>query len=272
MESIERFKTVAFCEINDFCQRVLASHWPGIPIFGDIRELTKQSLEEEGIESGAIDMVCGGFPCQPFSVAGKRRGKEDDRYLWPEMLRIIKEVRPRWVLGENVVGIVNVALDTVLSNLEAEGYETTAFIVPACAVGAPHRRDRVWIVANGNGKGLEERKSFRGHNDQKQPATKRSGLSREHRPDDHRRVPQSGLGMHFDGLSSRLAEHGWPAPCGCDQYPWEPPRMTAENIPYRKQKLQALGNAVIPQVVREIGRAILHANKQYGTLTNSPTR
>lgn len=96
-----------------------------------------------------VDVVSGGFPCQPFSVAGKRRGKEDDRFLWPEMLRIIKELRPAWVVGENVAGIISMAIDQVLSDLESIGYTCQAFVIPACAVDAPHRRDRCAIVAYG---------------------------------------------------------------------------------------------------------------------------
>ena len=122
------FQTVGQCEWADYPTKVLEKHWPDVPRWRDIRTLT------------------GGFPCQPFSVAGKRRGKEDDRYLWPEMLRVISEFRPAWVVGENVAGIVNMALDTVLSDLEGIGYETRTFIIPACAVDAPHRRDRVCIV------------------------------------------------------------------------------------------------------------------------------
>ena len=134
------------CEWAYYPTKVLEKHWPDVPRWRDIRTLTKESFyERTGLRT--VDIVSGGFPCQPFSVAGKRNGKNDDRYLWPEMLRVIAELRPRWVVGENVAGIVNLALEDVLSNLEAEGYESRAIIIPACAVDAPHRRDRVAIVA-----------------------------------------------------------------------------------------------------------------------------
>ena len=133
-------EVVAFCEQDQFCQKVLSKHWPDVPVNTDIHTL-------RGDEFGSIDLVSGGFPCQPYSVAGKRRGAEDDRALWPEMLRIIKEAKPTWVLGENVAGIIKMELDKVLSDLESIGYETRAFVIPACAVNAPHRRDRVWVVA-----------------------------------------------------------------------------------------------------------------------------
>lgn len=139
------FQTVGQCEWADYPTKVLEKHWPDVPRWRDIRTLTKERFyERTGLRT--VDIISGGFPCQPFSVAGKRRGSEDDRYLWPEMLRVIKELRPRWVVGENVAGIVNMALDTVLSDLESIGYITGAFIIPACAVDAPHRRDRVCIV------------------------------------------------------------------------------------------------------------------------------
>lgn len=134
-----------FCDIDPFSQVVLKKHWPQSKIYGDIKEL-------KGEEIGTVDIVTGGFPCQPFSAAGKRRGKEDDRHLWPEMLRVIRETSPRWVVGENVGGLLawngGMVLDEVYADLEAEGYEVWAFVIPACAVGAPHRRDRVWIIAN----------------------------------------------------------------------------------------------------------------------------
>ena len=139
------FRTVGQCEWADYPAKVLEKHWPDVPRWRDIRTLTGGNFHEKtGLRT--VDIISGGFPCQPFSVAGKRRGKEDDRYLWPEMLRVISELRPTWVVGENVAGIVNMALDQVYADLENEGYTVYAFIIPACAVDAPHRRDRVCIV------------------------------------------------------------------------------------------------------------------------------
>lgn len=140
------FKTVGQCEWADFQTKVLEKHWPDVPRWRDIRTLTGESFyERTGLRT--VDVISGGFPCQPFSLAGKREGKDDDRYLWPEMLRVIRELNPTWVIGENVPGIVNLALDTVLSDLENEGYSAQPFIIPACGVDAPHKRERVCIVA-----------------------------------------------------------------------------------------------------------------------------
>ena len=139
------FRTVGQCEWADYPTKVLEKNWPDVPRWRDIRTLTGESFyEKTGMRT--VDVISGGFPCQPFSVAGKRRGKEDDRYLWPEMLRVISELRPAWVVGENVAGIVNMALDQVYADLENEGYSVQAVIIPACAVDAPHRRDRCAII------------------------------------------------------------------------------------------------------------------------------
>lgn len=141
------FETVGQCEWADYPTKVLEKHWPDVPRWRDIRTLTKESFyERTGLRT--VDLISGGFPCQPFSVAGKQGGKDDDRYLWPEMLRVIREIRPTWVLGENVPGIVNLALDEVLTSLEEEGFEVQTFLIPACGVDAPHKRNRVAIVAH----------------------------------------------------------------------------------------------------------------------------
>lgn len=140
-------------EIDPYCLKVSKKNFPNAVQYGDIKEIgIGRKWQPE-----AVDIICGGFPCQPFSVAGQQKGKDDNRYLWPEMLRVITEVRPRWVIGENVPGIIGLALKEVLVSLENEGYKTEVFIIPACAVNAPHKRDRVWIVAHTDSPGCKER-------------------------------------------------------------------------------------------------------------------
>lgn len=140
------FETVGQCEFADYPTKVLEKHWPDVPRWRDIRTLTKDSFyEKTGLRT--VDIISGGFPCQPFSTAGKRRGTDDERFLWPEMLRVIRELRPTWVLGENVPGIINMALDQVLASLDDEDYETQSFVIPAASVGAWHKRERIVIVA-----------------------------------------------------------------------------------------------------------------------------
>ena len=149
LERTGHFRTVAFCDNNKFSKAILDKHWKGIKIYDDVREITKERLQADGIEFP--DIVTGGFPCQPFSVAGQQKGTSDDRHLWPEMFRIIKAFKPRFVIGENVRGIVNiqdgVVFETVCTNLEDEGYEIQPFNIPAAGVGAPHRRERIWFIA-----------------------------------------------------------------------------------------------------------------------------
>jgi DNA (cytosine-5)-methyltransferase 1 len=142
------YRTVGFCDNEPYAQAVLKKHWPEVPCHKDIREV-------RGELYAGVTLLTGGFPCQPFSVAGKQRGKDDNRYLWPEMLRVIQEAKPAWIIGENVAGIVNLALDRIHTDLETQDYEVESFIIPACAVNAPHKRDRVWIVANSKRKRLE---------------------------------------------------------------------------------------------------------------------
>jgi DNA (cytosine-5)-methyltransferase 1 len=143
------WENVFHCEWNTFGQKVLKHHFPNSISYNDI---TKTDFS---IHRGAIDIISGGFPCQPYSSAGKRLGKEDERHLWPEMLRAIREIQPSWVVGENVRGLTNwnggLVFDEVQTELEAEGYEVLPFLLPACAVNAPHRRDRIWFIAYSNG-------------------------------------------------------------------------------------------------------------------------
>ena len=144
LESTGFFETIGFVEKDKFCQKVLKKHWNNINIEEDIRNVKGERY--------AADIITGGFPCQPFSVAGKRKSTADDRYLWDEMLRVIREVKPRWVIGENVEGIVNInegmVLRQVLNDLENEGFKSQCIIIPASGIGAWHQRKRIWIVAN----------------------------------------------------------------------------------------------------------------------------
>ena len=178
LERTGHFKTVAFCDNDKYSKLIIDKHWKGTKIYNDVREINKEQFKKDGIEFPEI--ITGGFPCQPFSVAGKKQGTSDDRHLWPEMFRIIKDFAPRWVIGENVKGLTNiqdgVVFETVCTDLEGEGYEVQAFNIPAAGVGAPHRRERIWIVAHA--KCFNERKSIRGSDETQ------SRIQEEHRQND----------------------------------------------------------------------------------------
>ena len=148
LEATGGFETVAFCDVEEFPRKVLQKHWPGVKQYKDIKELTYEKLKADGIDT--IDIITGGYPCQPFSVAGRKKGEEDPRHLWPEYFRLVKECRPTWVIGENVAGHIKLGLDTVLKDLESEGYSARTFSISASSIGANHKRERVWIVANSN--------------------------------------------------------------------------------------------------------------------------
>ena len=154
--------TVAFCDIDKYCHKVLNKHWPHVPIFSDIKELNYETLRSNGINN--IDIITGGYPCQPFSVAGLKKGEQDPRHLWPEYFRLVKELQPTWVIGENVSGHVKQGLDTVLEDLESEGYSTRTFSISASGIGANHKRERVWILAH-SGRPLWEGTEFREENE-----------------------------------------------------------------------------------------------------------
>lgn len=182
------FETAAFCEIEKYPQEVLRKNFPGVPIYDDIKTLTAGRLVRDGIDR--IDIITGGYPCQPFSVAGKQKGEKDDRHLWPSMLEIITQVRPTWVVCENVTGHISLGLDQVLFDLEAQGYSSRTFIVPACSVNAPHRRDRLWIVAHANSNsesdGSEHEKQREGKlGDAAKKDDTNSNSKRSHREEKH---------------------------------------------------------------------------------------
>lgn len=249
-------ETVCQVEIDPFCQKVLEKHFPNAQRHSDIKTFDGNQYR------GTVDIVSGGFPCQPYSNAGKRLGKEDDRHLWPEMFRVIREVRPRYVVGENVAGIISwnggVVFDEVQTDLENEGYEVWAFVLPACAVDAPHRRDRVWFIAYTNSKRcgqllptiISDRQGFGSIVcDKTTPNTtssRRIQNNRETTPgqptqniSDWRRFPtQSPVCGRNDGVPSRLAGITVPR--------------------HRRESIKGYGNAIVPHVAFQIFQAILN--------------
>ena len=174
LEATRRIKTVAFCEIDKYCTKVLNKNWPGVPVYNDIRELTYDRLKTD--EIGPIDIITGGYPCQPFSIAGSKKGVEDPRHLWPEYFRLIKECRPTWIIGENVSGHIKLGLDAVQEDLESQGYSLRTFSVSASSIGANHQRERIWTVAY----------SQRNYDSQqiKRVNGEESSLQKEHREND----------------------------------------------------------------------------------------
>ena len=178
LEATGGFETVAFCDIEEYPRKVLEKHWPHVKQYTDIKELTYDKLKSDGLVSNTekIDIITGGYPCQPFSVAGRKKGEKDPRHLWPEYFRLVQELQPTWVIGENVSGHIKLGLDTVLENLESEGYSTRTFSISASSVGANHQRERVWIVAHSK------------HNSDQQQVSRSDGeekkISREHRKED----------------------------------------------------------------------------------------
>jgi len=230
------FKTVAFCERDEFCQKVLRKHWPEVRIFDDVRTLDTSELP-------AIELLHGGYPCQPFSTAGNRRGEADERHMWPHMLRIVRELKPRWVVGENVKGHITLGLDTVCDDLEAEGYTVRAICIPACAVGAPHIRERVFVVANlrtwDTWKRVESIKKNVHRDEQWQQANMPSADSRS----------SVCAGNDGDWKIVRTNKAGW----------WEAEPAVGRvvyGVPTQPYRFKQLGNAVVPQQAYPIFAAI----------------
>lgn len=225
-------------EIDPYASAVLRKHWPTIPNHGDIRNVRAGAVEP-------VDLICGGFPCQPFSHAGKRVGAQDDRHLWPEMCRVIDELRPAFVIGENVVGIISMELDQVLSDLETIGYAARAIVVPAVAVDAWHRRERVWILACDANRDCESACAV-----DAEVAGVQSDVADadEQGSQGHRRL-RKRAGECVTGPRRWPDEGEWLIESGMGR--------VANGIPKRMDRLRCLGNAVVPQIVEVIGRAIV---------------
>jgi len=276
--------TVGFCEQDPYCLSKLDKHWPDVPKHSDIKTLTGEIIERE---MGQIDVISGGFPCQPFSHAGQQKGQQDDRHLWPEMLRIIAQTRPTWIIGENVTGIIALALDDVLYDLESQNYTAQPFIIPAASVGAIHRRNRVWIVAHTHTIDSRQRSSqqpegadvdrlCQGITTHTSSVGFHAGVEyaqQQTRHDTNRPIRQQpskvGQGDHATQQPGAF-EQKESAPRSTQQSRYyrdtcEPIGMPTQpaicprndGLPDRVARLKALGNAVVPQIPEIIGRAIM---------------
>ncbi len=261
------------CEWEEFPKKILKYYWPNAKSYGDIKKT------DFTIWRGKIDILTGGFPCQPYSQAGKRLGKEDDRHLWPEMLRGIREIQPRWIVGENVYGITNwnggVVFEEVQTDLENEGYSVQSFILPAASVNAPHRRDRVWFIAYSNGS--EQRDNQRANTEKKgdlwgnekgnvsrklsSPKFVANANSRERK----KRGNNNGEGR----IKEQNEADSWskfptisPFCNGDDGISGRLDSITFQK--WRKESIKGAGNAIVPQVAHQIFKAI----EEYELLQN----
>jgi DNA (cytosine-5)-methyltransferase 1 len=262
------------CEWNPFGQKVLHHYWPEAEQFTDI---TKSDFTKY---ANRIDILTGGFPCQPYSSAGKRLGKEDERHLWPEMLRAIREISPRWVVGENVRGLTNwnegMVFDEVQADLEAIGYEVTPFLLPACAVNAPHRRDRIFIIAYSNRNGFNECNSEYEINSSEGRINAFSDFDQSNVNGNvtnslckrHTRSTSNGI-QEMEGITTQqYAISSW-----CNKrtnwlnFPTVSPVCTGDDgisdrldgitfSKWRNESIKAAGNAIVPQVALQIFKAI----------------
>lgn len=275
------WRNVFYCEKDRFCRRILNYYWPEAKAYGDIKKF------DATIYRGAIDVVSGGFPCQPFSAAGRRQGTADDRYLWPEMLRVIGEVQPGWVVGENVLGLLNwrrgMAFEKVQTDLEASGYEVRPFILPAAGVGAPHLRYRIWFVAyarreSGHRRQSAEAERLDHRTDARWEETPNfiGGLCPEESfadTDSHQRFERwlhQAKSKETTGFFG--ACNAWDPWNSWQNVPTQPPicgrndgvsaRLDGVTFSeWRRRSIAGYGNAIVPQVALEIFRAIEESNR-----------
>lgn len=271
-----------FCDNDPFCQQVLKKHWPNSKIYGDIRTITNtetgrwcnglsddkwettDKIDTLGDAASRVDLLTGGFPCQPFSQAGRRQGTSDDRYLWPEMFRVIRAFKPTWVIAENVRGLLTwnegLVLEQVCADLEAEGYEVQPLIIPAVAVNAPHRRDRIWFVAHRKSRGEWSSESERDRQRKPEAQTRDDDSNAAH-TESQGEWAKSELSRAREKLGSSDRadswDKNWPEVaaelCGVDDgLPAELDGFKLSKAGHRKERLKGLGNAIVPQVAIEI--------------------
>ena len=284
------WQNVACVEIDEFCQKVLRKNFPKVTIYNDIVKFNKNEAKKY---QGSIDIISGGFPCQPFSNAGRRKGESDERYLWSEMLGTITQIQPHWVVAENVSGIISIqeglVFNKVITDLENEGYQVQTFIIPACSKNAPHRRDRVWFVAYSNSVSCSKKKSSRtnrklskkgsglqggknkgetwnefGGCSKNENATNTKSIKRNEFQNDkgieemQRQKVFRDRNCTSNKCKSRISES---RVCGMDDgfsY-WmdrNPQPTTKEKGKDRTKRLKALGNAIVPQIALEIFNTI----------------
>ena len=274
LEKTGGFETVAFCEIAEYPRKVLKKHWPRIKCYPDIKKLTYEQLKKDGHEK--IDVIVGGYPCQPFSIAGRKKGEKDTRYLWTEFIRLIRECRPTWVIGENVAGHIKLGLDKVLSDLESEGYSARTFSISGVSVGANHKRERVWIVANSNDDGVSsaEESGATGLRSRSSPKESEPSGKSKGSGDGGFRAKDVAHALCFKQGESSQRKRGEDTKRGSIDFTrhkkegaegsykgwWdvEPDvGRVANGIPNRMDRLKCLGNSLIPHIPYYIGLSIL---------------
>lgn len=270
------WETAVLCEIDRYCKYILQKKWPKADYYDDI---TKTDFS---FYRGRIDLVVGGFPCQPYSTAGKRIGKDDSRHLWPEMLRVIREISPPWVVGENVLGITNwnggLVFNEIQTDLEAEGYEVQTYVLPACGVNAPHRRERIWFVAYSHSARLQKKgskqqaagftgsrfqRTFADANSRRQPSKeygkkKSRQFTEKSVFDNWQSFPtQSPICGGDDGISSGLVRRYVVEHSGGVLTEKEIDKIVSETIArFRQEAIRQHGNAVVPPLILRIFKAI----------------
>ncbi len=279
LESTGQFETIAFVEKDEFCQKVLKKNFNNIPIEGEVRNVKGDRY--------AADIITGGFPCQPFSVAGKRKGTDDDRYLWDETIRVIRECKPRWFIGENVEGIINiqegVVLRQVCDDLEKEGFKVQCLVIPASGIGAWHQRKRVWILAYSEHNGSHRSKgneTIESSNQSKEwlfirddkdvsntfgklsdgcSSTTRVSTKELERLDSNEKENRNEVRSKAERCSKQDKRKTW----------WEaqsslcrvPDGVSYELDKDRANRIKSLGNSIVPLIARELGLAIMKAEQ-----------